>query len=176
LEGRAREKYGRLDRLSSERNWYRDQYDALDALVEALRTDNGWLEYRTKVMRDQLLELDAQAAEDASAVTKERTALLERDEALRKAREDLAGMRTATVEWEAEVATIRTQLQQDRATLEEARAWQSQAEEKAKEVEQLRTSLAGKAVTPDFPKKTKCISYVRQDQVYTHMIDVMSEI
>jgi hypothetical protein len=32
------------------------------------------------------------------------------------------------------------------------------------------------AVTPDFPKKTKCISYVRQDQVYTHMIDVMSEL
>jgi hypothetical protein len=31
-------------------------------------------------------------------------------------------------------------------------------------------------VTPDFPKKTKCISYVRQDQVYTHMIDVMSEL
>jgi hypothetical protein len=31
-------------------------------------------------------------------------------------------------------------------------------------------------VTPDFLKKTKCISYVRQDQVYTHMIDVMSEI
>jgi hypothetical protein len=25
-------------------------------------------------------------------------------------------------------------------------------------------------------KKTKCISYVHQDQVYTHMIDVMSEI
>jgi hypothetical protein len=33
-----------------------------------------------------------------------------------------------------------------------------------------------KIVTPDFPKKTKCISYVCQDQVYTHMIDVMSEI
>jgi hypothetical protein len=33
----------------------------------------------------------------------------------------------------------------------------------------------GASVTPDFPKKTKCISYVRQDQVYTHMIDVMSE-
>jgi hypothetical protein len=31
-------------------------------------------------------------------------------------------------------------------------------------------------VTPEFPKKTKCISYVRQDQVYTHMIDVISEI
>jgi hypothetical protein len=33
-----------------------------------------------------------------------------------------------------------------------------------------------RGVTPDFPKKTKCISYVRQDQVYTHMIDVMSDI
>jgi hypothetical protein len=31
-------------------------------------------------------------------------------------------------------------------------------------------------VTPNFPKKIKCISYVRQDQVYTHIIDVMSEI
>jgi hypothetical protein len=39
------------------------------------------------------------------------------------------------------------------------------------------TSVAASIiVTPDFPKKTKCISYVRQDQVYTHMIDVMSEI
>jgi chromosome segregation ATPase len=101
LEGRAQEKYGRLNRLSSERNWYRDQYDALDALVEALRTDNEWLEYRAEVMRGQLLELDAQAAEDASAVEKVRTALLERDEAPRKAHEDLDGMRTMTAEWEA---------------------------------------------------------------------------
>jgi hypothetical protein len=36
--------------------------------------------------------------------------------------------------------------------------------------------LLTKGVTPDFPKKTKCISYVRQDQAYTHMIDAMSEI
>jgi hypothetical protein len=42
-----------------------------------LRTDNGWLEYRVEVMRDQLLELDARAAEDASAVEKVRTTLLE---------------------------------------------------------------------------------------------------
>jgi uncharacterized protein YbdZ (MbtH family) len=34
----------------------------------------------------------------------------------------------------------------------------------------------GFSVTPDFLKKIKCISYVRQDQVDTHMIDVMSEI
>jgi chromosome segregation ATPase len=133
--------------LSSERNWYRDQYDTLDALVEALRTDNRWLEYRAEVMRDQLLELDAQAAEDASAVEKVRMMLLDRDEALRKAREDLAGGRTVAAEWETEVATTRAQLQQDRATLERARAWRSQAEEKAKEVEELRTSLADKAAS-----------------------------
>jgi hypothetical protein len=49
-------RYNRLDQLSSEHSWYRDQYDALDALVEALQTDNGWLEYRLQVVRDELLE------------------------------------------------------------------------------------------------------------------------
>jgi hypothetical protein len=67
--------------------------------------------------------------------------------ALRKTCEDLAGMRTVAAEWEAEVATTRAQLQQDRVTLEGARAWQSQAEEKAKEVEQLRTSLVDNAAS-----------------------------
>ena len=33
----------------------------------------------------------------------------------------------------------------------------------------------GHNVTPDFQNKTECISYVRQDQVYTHMIDIISE-
>jgi hypothetical protein len=77
LEGRARERHDRLNQLSFERNWYRDQYDALYALVVALRTDNGWLEYRVEAMHDELLEQDAQAAEDASTVVKVRTALLE---------------------------------------------------------------------------------------------------
>jgi hypothetical protein len=98
-------------------------------------------------MRDQLLELDAQAVEDASAVEKVRKTLLERDEALRKAREDFVGARTVAVEWETEMAATRAQLQQDRAILEGARAWQNQAEEKAKEVEQLRTILADKAAS-----------------------------
>jgi hypothetical protein len=62
-----------------------------------------------------------------------KTALVDRDEALHKAREDLAGARTIAAAWEAEVASTRAQLQQDRATLEGAQAWQSQAEEKAKE-------------------------------------------
>jgi chromosome segregation ATPase len=147
LEGRALERHDRLDQRSSERNWYRDQYDALDALVESVQIDNGWLEYRIEAMRDELLEQDARAAEDASAVVKVRTVLLEWDEALRKAREDLAGARTVAAEWETEVAATCAQLQQDRATLEGARAWQSQAEEKPKEAEELRANLADKAAS-----------------------------
>jgi chromosome segregation ATPase len=119
----------------------------LDALVEALRTDNMWLEYRLQVVRDELLEQDAQAAEDASAVVKVRTMLLERDEALQKACEDVAVMRIVAAEWETEVASIRAQLEQDRATLEGARSWQSQTKERAKEAEQLRTSLADKVAS-----------------------------
>jgi DNA repair exonuclease SbcCD ATPase subunit len=145
LEGRARERYSRLDRLSNERNCYWDQYDALDALVEALRTDNRWLKYRLQVVWDAFLDLGAQAVEDTSAVERVTTALLERDEALRKAREDLAVMRIVAAEWEMEVASTRAQLQLNRATLEGARSWQSQAEEKAKEAEQLRAELADKA-------------------------------
>jgi hypothetical protein len=91
--------------LSSERNWYRDQYNALDALVVALRTYNGWLEYRVEAMRDELLEQDARAAEDASAVAKVQTTLLERDEALQKACEDTAAVRVAAAEFERELAS-----------------------------------------------------------------------
>jgi hypothetical protein len=47
-------------------------------------------------------------------------------------------MRIVAAEWETDVATTRAQLQQDHATLEGAWSWQNQA----KEVEQLRTSLA----------------------------------
>jgi hypothetical protein len=68
--------------LSSKRDWYWDQYDSLDALMEALRTDNRWLEYRLQIVRDELLNQGAQAVEDASAVDKVTSALLERDEAL----------------------------------------------------------------------------------------------
>jgi hypothetical protein len=75
-----------------------------------VQTDNGFLEYRIEAMRDELLEHDARAAEDASAVAKVRTALLERDEALWKAREDLAGVQTVEAEWETEVAAARAQL------------------------------------------------------------------
>jgi chromosome segregation ATPase len=147
LEDRAKERYGTLDRMSSELRRLREQRDALDALVEALRTGDGWLAYRAEALRDHHLELDAQTTEGASAVEKVRTALVDRDEALQRVREDLAKARALAVEWETEVASVRAQLQQDRATLEGARAWQRQAEEKSKEAEELRTSVVEKATS-----------------------------
>jgi regulator of replication initiation timing len=99
LEGRARERYGTLNQMSSELRRLWEQRDALDALIEALRTDNGWLVYRAEALRDQLLESDAQATEGASAVEKVRTALVDRDEALQRAREDLAKAHALAAEW-----------------------------------------------------------------------------
>jgi hypothetical protein len=83
--------------------------------------------------------------EGASAVEAVRTTLVDRDKALRRARQDLAGAHTVAAEWDAEVVSTRAQLQRDRVALEGARAWQSQAEERAKEAEELRASLANKA-------------------------------
>jgi predicted nucleic acid-binding Zn-ribbon protein len=103
--------------------------------------------YRAEVLRDQLPELDPRAAEDVSAVERVKTTLMDREEALQKVQEDLAGARTLAAKWETKVASVRAQLQQNRATLEGARAWQSQDEEKAKEAEELRTSLADKAAS-----------------------------
>jgi chromosome segregation ATPase len=67
--------------------------------------------------------------------------------ALQRASEDLARAHTLAAEWETEVASVRAQLRQDHATLEEAHAWQRQAKEKAKEAEELRTSVAEKAAS-----------------------------
>jgi hypothetical protein len=54
--------------LSTELDLYRSQYDSLDALVEALRTDNGWLEYRMRAVRDDLLDQGAQTTEGGYVV------------------------------------------------------------------------------------------------------------
>jgi hypothetical protein len=91
LERRARERYDTLDCLDAELNWYQGQYNALDALVEALRTPDRWLVYRAEALRDHPPELDAQAAEDVPAVERVKAALVDRDEALHKVREDLRG-------------------------------------------------------------------------------------
>jgi hypothetical protein len=145
LERWARERYDALDCLDADLHWYRGQYEALDALVEALRSPDRWLAYRAEALLDLPPEQGAEDAGGASAVERMRTALVEGDDALRRAREDLAGALSIATTWEAEVATAHAQLQQDRAALEGARAWQSQAEEKAKEAEGLRTTLASKA-------------------------------
>jgi hypothetical protein len=110
LERWARERYVTLDCLDADLNWYRGQYNALDALVEALRSPDRWLVYRAEALLDQVLEQDAQAAGDASAVERVRTALVERGDAMRIAREDLAGARSVTASWEAEVVSARAQL------------------------------------------------------------------
>jgi chromosome segregation ATPase len=134
-----------LDQKSTELRRLQEQRDALDALVEALRTRDGWLAYRAEVLWDHLLELGGQSTEGASAVEKVRTVLIDRDEALQQARVDLERARTVAADWEAEVVSVRAQLQRDRAALERARSWQSQAKEKAKEAEELKASLADKA-------------------------------
>jgi chromosome segregation ATPase len=123
LERQARERYDTLDRLDAKLNWYGGQYNTLDALVEALRTPDRWLVYRAEALRDQPPELDAQTAEDISVIERVKATLVDQDEALHKAREDLVGARTVATEWEAEVASARAQLQQDRAALEGAQAW-----------------------------------------------------
>jgi hypothetical protein len=56
-------------------------------------------------------------------------------------------MQVVAAERETTLASAEAQLQQNRGTLEGARSWQSQAEEKAKEAEQLGGDLADKATS-----------------------------
>jgi hypothetical protein len=51
-----------------------------------------------------------------------RTVLLEWDEALRKARKDMAAVQVATSEFERELASARAQLQRNRTTIEGAQS------------------------------------------------------
>jgi chromosome segregation ATPase len=169
LERRARERYDALDRFDADLNWYRGQYNALDALVEALRSPYRWLVYRAEALLDHPPEQDARGARDISAVGRVMTALVERDDALRRVREDLAGARSVVASWEADVASARARLQQDRTTIEGARAWQSQAEEKAKEAEGLRTTLASKAAALAATKEQLRQAGAARQQVETQL-------
>jgi chromosome segregation ATPase len=140
--------------MSAELHQLREQRDALDALTEALRTQDGWLAYRAEALRDHLLELAGQSTARPSAIERIRTALIDRDEALQQARGDLERARTVAADWEAEVVSVRVQNRQVRAELEEARSQRGQAEErareaeqKAKEAEELKASLTAKVAT-----------------------------
>jgi chromosome segregation ATPase len=138
--------------MSAELRHLREQRDALDALAEALRTRDSWMAYRAGALHDQLLEPEGQPTARVSAVERVRTALIDRDEALQQARQDLERARSVAADWEAEVVSARAHRQRDRTELEEARSPQSQAEErvreakpKAKEAEELKAALATKA-------------------------------
>jgi chromosome segregation ATPase len=78
-------------------------------------------------------------------------ALIDRDEALQRARADLENTRTLAANWEAEVASVRNDNRGLRSSLQEAQAQQRQAEEraraleqKAKEADDLRAALDAK--------------------------------
>jgi regulator of replication initiation timing len=109
LEHRARDKYGALDQMSAEIRQLREQREALDALAEALMTQDGWLSYRAGALHDQLLEHEGQAAARPPAIEQICTALIDRDEALQQARGGLEKVRTVASDWEAEVGTVRAE-------------------------------------------------------------------
>jgi chromosome segregation ATPase len=138
--------------MSTELRQLQEQRDALAALAEALWTRDGWLSYRAEALRDQLLELEGQPTVRTSAVERVRSALINRDEALQRVREDLERARSVAADWEREVVSVWAERRRDRAELEEARSQRSQAEERAREAEQrakdaeeLKAALAAKA-------------------------------
>jgi chromosome segregation ATPase len=152
LELHARDRYDALDHISAELHQLREQRDTLDALAEGLRTRDSWLSYRAEALRDQLLELVGQPTARASAAEWVRSALIDRDEALQQASEDLERARSVAADWEREVVSVRAERRRDHAELEEARTQRRRAEERAREAEQsakeaeeLKAALAAKA-------------------------------
>jgi regulator of replication initiation timing len=151
LEHRARDKYDAFDQMSVELRQLRERCNAFDVLADALGTPDSWLSYQAEALRDQLQECERQDAERPSTLEQVCTTLIDRDEALQQAREDLERMRTLASNWEAEVGTVRADNQEVRAWLREAQAQQSQAEEraraaeqKAKEADELKATLDAK--------------------------------
>jgi chromosome segregation ATPase len=137
--------------MSAEVRHLREQRDAFDVLAEALRSPDSWLSYRAEALRDQLQECERQAAARPSTLERICTDLIDRDEALQKARGDLERMRTLVSNWEAEVVAVRAADQELHSWLQEAQAQQSQAEEraraaeqKAKEADELKATLDAK--------------------------------
>jgi predicted nucleic acid-binding Zn-ribbon protein len=103
-------------------------------------------------LREQLHESARQDPAHPSSLERVCTALIDRDEALRQARSDLEKMRTLAANWEAEVAGVRNDNRGLHSSLQEAKAKQRQAEErasaleqKAKEADDLRAALDAKA-------------------------------
>jgi chromosome segregation ATPase len=151
--------------VSAELRQLRGRCDAFDALVDALRTPDGWLSYRAMALRDQLHESARQDPARPSTLEQICTALIDRDEALRQARADLEKMRTLAANWEAEVAGVRNDNLELHSLLRGAQAQQSQAEEracaleqKAKEADDLKAALDAKVATSPSRRTSSCRS------------------
>jgi chromosome segregation ATPase len=136
LERRAHEKYDAFDQVNAEARQLRERCSAFDALADALRTPDSWLVYRAMAWCDVLPESSGQGTARHSSLERIRAALVDRDEALWNAREDLDKTRTLAANWEAEVATARAETRELRTSLEGAQAQQRQAEERARGLEQ----------------------------------------
>jgi chromosome segregation ATPase len=87
-------------------------------------------------LRDQLHESARQDLAHPSTLERVCTALIDRDEALRQARADLEKTRTLAANWEAEVAGVRNDNLELHSLLRGAQAQESQAEERARALEQ----------------------------------------
>jgi chromosome segregation ATPase len=102
-------------------------------------------------LRDQLHESARQDPAHPSSLERVCAALIDWDEALRQARADLENTRTLAANWEAEVASFRSDNRGLHSSLQKAQAQQRQAEEwaraleqKAKEPDDLRAALDAK--------------------------------
>jgi predicted RNase H-like nuclease (RuvC/YqgF family) len=122
--------------VTAELHQLRVRCDAFDALADALRTPDGWLSYRAMALRDQLHESAGQDPAHPSTLERVCTALIDRDEVLRQARADLEKTRTLATNWEAEVASVRSDNRGLRSSLQGAQVQQRQAEERARALEQ----------------------------------------
>jgi chromosome segregation ATPase len=122
--------------MSAELRQLRKRRDAFDALADTLRTPDSWLSYRVVALRDQLQECERQDVARPSTLERVCTALIDRDEALRQERADLEKMRTLAANWETEVVAVRNDNLELHSLLRGAQAQQSQAEERARALEQ----------------------------------------
>jgi regulator of protease activity HflC (stomatin/prohibitin superfamily) len=122
--------------MSAELRQLRERCDAFDALADALRTPDSWLSYRAAAVRDQLQECERQDVARPSILERVCTALIDRDEALWQVRADLERMRTLAANWETEVVAVRNNNLELHSLLRGAQAQQSQAEERARALEQ----------------------------------------
>jgi hypothetical protein len=110
--------------VTAELHRLRERCDAFDALADTLRTPDGWLSYRAMALSDQLHESARQDPAHPSSLERVCTALIDRDEALQRARADLENSRTLAANWEAEVASVRSDNRGLHSSLQEAQAQQ----------------------------------------------------